>query len=231
MLPLTGLRQIPIVGGAQLRFSAADRGRITPRTSTHRRRLTRPSSSDHLSHISIGMPGPRKRTLIAITAIVVGVPLAIVARYWIYILGAGRLWDKAEKEVHLLPAGFIGPVVILLSDSDAAPTVRENGARLFRIPASGVTRSRFGVNYGWGRPDYYYVDSQAPRTRVVSGTPCDDSLPGDPVQACLMGHTSFGDLPDRPYQAYVVGRRADQLRWKWRADRFVDSVVYGRPYP
>ena len=102
---------------------------------------------------------------------------------------------------------------------------------MFRIPATGVLRSRFGVNNGWGRPDYFYLDGQGHRTRLISGTPCQRNLPGDPVQACLLGHTTFGNLPDQTYEAYLVGRRADQAAWAWRAERFVDSVVYGRAFP
>lgn len=173
----------------------------------------------------------RKRVLLTVVALIVGVPLAILAYPQVYVLGAGLLWGRAEHEIHLIPAGYTGPVVIELNDATATAPERENGARLFRIPVSGVAHSRLGVNDGWGRPDYFYVDGQGHRTRIVAGTPCDDSLPGDPVQACLLGHTTFGDLPERAYEAYVVGRRADRLAWKWRDQRFVDSVVYGRAIP
>ena len=166
------------------------------------------------------------------TGLLLVVILAAVATYpWIYLFGAGWLWDKAEPEVHLISAGYVGPVVILLNDTTAATPEREGRARLFRIPPSGVAYSHYSVNEGWGRPDYFYVDQQGRRTQIVSGVPCDDSLPGDPVQACLLGHKTFGDLPDRAYQAYLVGRRADQQRWTWPAQRFIDSVVYGRTTP
>ena len=173
----------------------------------------------------------RARIALWVVAVVVSVPLSMFLRTWLYLLGAGRVWDKAEPEVHLLPPGFIGPVVIMLDDSSAREPERESGARLFRIPVSGVTRSRLPVNRGWGRPDYFYLDSAGHRSRIVGGLPCDDSLPGDPVEACLMGHTNLGGLPDRAYEAYLVGSRADRIRWRWRDERFVDSVVYGRLYP
>ena len=172
-----------------------------------------------------------KRRLITGVAAAAGLFALLLASPWIYAIGAGMLWDRAEREIHLLPTGFTGPVVILLNDSAATPSVREHRPRLFRIPASGALHSRFGVNTGWGRPDYFYVDSQDRRTQLHSGTPCERALAGDPVQACLLGHTTFGDLPDREYEAYVVGRRADQRKWAWSAERFVDSVVYGRSIP
>jgi hypothetical protein len=177
------------------------------------------------------MPRRRLRDLLLLLGSGVGIVALIIASPWIYVWGAGRLWDRAEREVHLLPAGFTGPVVILLGQPHA-PQEREGGARVFRIPPSGVASSGFAENYGWGRPDYYYVDGKGRRTRIVAGTPCDRALAGDPVQACLLGHTTLFDAEGRPhdraYEAYVVGRRADQAAWADRTDQFVDSVVYGR---
>src|SRR3954471_340975 len=108
----------------------------------------------------------RTKLILVLIAILVGLPVLLVAYPWIYMLGAGRLWDKAEHEVHLLPTGFTGPVVILLGDSTAPTPERENGARLFRIPRTGVLRSQLPVNEGWGLPDYYYVDTRGHRTKL-----------------------------------------------------------------
>ena len=171
------------------------------------------------------------RIVASIVAAIIGLLAAAAASPWIYVWGAGTLWDRAEPEVHLIPVGYRGPVVILLGDSAAGRKEREGRARLFRISAVGVARSAFGNNEGWGRHDYFYIDSQGRRSRIVSGTPCERNLAGDPVQACLLGHTTFASRPDRHYEAYVVGRSADQQVWERRADRFVDSVVYGRPTP
>ena len=170
---------------------------------------------------------PRSKILFASFLAVVVAVAALLASPWIYGWGAGRLWDRAEPEVHLIPAGYTGPVVILLNDSSASRE-REGSARLFQIGTDGVAHSGFGDNVGWGRPDYYYVDAHGRRTRIIAGTPCDYAIVNDPVQACLLGHTRFLDLPDRSYEAYVVGRRSDQNAWQSRAESFVDSVVYGR---
>jgi hypothetical protein len=172
----------------------------------------------------------RRKILVASFVAVALAALILLGSPWIYAWGAGRFWDRAEPEIHLIPTGYTGPVVILLNDS-SAPREREGNARLFHIGANGVAYSGFRDNVGWGRPDYYYVDSRGQRTRIVAGTPCNDAIAEDSVQACLLGHTTFSDLPDRSYEAYVVGRRADQQAWKGRAESFVDSVVYGRrPY-
>jgi hypothetical protein len=180
---------------------------------------------------SHAMARRRVRDAVLLVASGCGIVALVLASPWMYAWGAGRLWDRAEREVHLLPVGYTGPVVILLAEPNAAQR-REGGARLFQIPASGVAHSGFPINDGLGRPDYFYVDARGRRTRIVAGTPCQRELVGDPVQACLLGHTTLfdakGHSQDRPYEAYVVGRRADQAAWSHRSDRFVDSVVYGR---
>ena len=175
----------------------------------------------------IGEPVSRRGLLLGAVACAVVALAALFAWPRIYVWGAGRFWDRAEPEVHLIPAGYVGPVVILLNDS-GAPQEREGNARLFRIAPTGVAHSGFGDNIGWGRPDYFYVDAQGHRSRIAAGTPCDHTLAGDSVQACLLGHTAFSDLPYRSYNAYIVGRLVDQQAWQQRAERFVDSVVYGR---
>jgi hypothetical protein len=147
---------------------------------------------------------------------------------YIYLWGAARgYWDKAEPEVHLIPAGFQGPVLIIYNDSSGSPRRYEGKARRYDIPPTGILRSQFGPNDGWGRPDYEYVDSTGRRTAIVPGTPCDDTLPGDPVQACLMGLLGFSDRPTPPYAAYVVGRHANRREFYERGDSLVRVVLYG----
>jgi hypothetical protein len=55
--------------------------------------------------------------------------LLLAASPGIYVSGAGRLWDRAEPEVH---------PVILLGDRTSGVAARQGRARLFRIPATGV---------------------------------------------------------------------------------------------
>jgi hypothetical protein len=162
----------------------------------------------------------------------VGIPLAVVAGaallYVTLLFGGVYVWNRAEHEVHLIPAGFRGPVVVVFSDAAGAPKEYEDRARLYRIPSSGVLRTQFGPNEGWGRPDYFYIDQHGRRSRIVPGTPCDDSLPGDSVQACLIGQkmwgTSGGTTEVPVYSAYAIGQRADRRDAYDRGDRLLDSL-------
>jgi hypothetical protein len=162
----------------------------------------------------------------------VGIPLAVAAGaalfYVSLVFGSVYVWNRAQHEVHLIPAGFRGAVVVIFNDSAGAPEEYEGRSRLYRIPPSGVLRTQFGPNEGWGRPDYYYLDQHGRRSRIVPGTPCDDSLPGDSVQACLMGRKMWGSS-DGPtwtpvYSAYEIGQRADRREGYDRGDRLLDSL-------
>lgn len=134
----------------------------------------------------------------------------------------------AEPEVHLIPAGFEGPVIIIFNDPNGAAMRREGRARRYDIPPSGILRSQFAPNTGWGRPNYEYVDSVGHRTAIVPGTPCVDSLAGDPVQACLDAIRMNGNgAPSPQYDAYVVSHRANRKQMYDRGARLVDSVLFG----
>jgi hypothetical protein len=129
----------------------------------------------------------------------------------------------ADRELDLMPVGFEGPVIIIFNDPNGAPARWERGARRYDIPASGVFRTQFSPNEGWGRPDYEYVDASGHRSLIVPGTPCVDSLLGDPVQACLDAVRG----PGPRYDAYVVSHRANRKEMYDRGARLVDSVLFG----
>jgi hypothetical protein len=164
-------------------------------------------------------PPKRVMTVVLSFAIVAVLPLLLA-------YASALVWDRAEPELHLLPEGYEGPVLIVFGDSLGAPVQYEGKARLYEIPRSGVLRTRFSPNEGWSRPDYEYVDATGRRTPIVPGAPCDDSLPGDPVQACLMGQLVVSGRRGLPYSAYVVGRRAHRRELYERGDSLIRAVIF-----
>lgn len=74
-----------------------------------------------------------------------------------------------EKEIYLLPNGFSGIVLIYLNQKTGAPVEYENGARLYRIPKSGIFKSQFRKNGGCmsdNRIRFFYVDSLNKRKEI-----------------------------------------------------------------
>ena len=163
-----------------------------------------------------------RRVLAAIALV-----LVVTAAMPFLLLVGGLVFDRAEPEIHLIPAGYEGPVVIVYGDPAGAPMRREGRARVYEIPADGVLRTRFPANPGWERPSYFYVDAAGRRTAITRGTPCNDSLAGDPVQACLMPNMYVMGQPAPDYESYVVGRRATRRAMEARWDSTVHWAVFG----
>ncbi len=159
----------------------------------------------------------------------VGVPMLAItaAAPFGLTLASIYLWGRGEAEVHLLPTGFTGPVVILFDQADGAPPHMEGRARVYEIPVSGVLRTQFRANPGGSARKYFYVNVTGQRSSIVVGAPCDDSLAGDPVQACLEGTLSISNRPTPPYSAYLVGRLRDREVASGRVDSLVRAEVYG----
>jgi hypothetical protein len=166
--------------------------------------------------------------------LILGVPIGAVAIAVVIVFGSlyGSiyLWDRAEPELHLIPDGFEGPVLIVFNDPNGTQPEYEGKSRLYEIPPSGVLRTQFPPNDGWGRPIYAYVDDQGKHTQIVTGAPCED-LPDDPVQACSMGRRAYGDatgLRIRPeYSAYVVGRKGNRRELYAKGDSLVSVILFG----
>lgn len=102
-------------------------------------------------------------------------PDSVAARLLLILLligGAGACSEQAEPESFLIPSGYVGEVYVIFDISDgAAPEIRD-GQRIYRIPPSGVLRTRIPPAYGRGIWSFAYV-----------GTAGDvlDSIPRGPV--------------------------------------------------
>ena len=84
--------------------------------------------------------------------------------FLLVLCGIGALAEcrqVGEQSIYLLPNHFVGNVLVAFDQHDGAPIEYRHGARLYRIPLSGILRTQFKPNYGLHQPDqYYYVDAQ-----------------------------------------------------------------------
>ena len=91
--------------------------------------------------------------------------------------GAGmtQCRQKSETSLFCVPNHFVGDVLIVFDQPAGAPVEYRGNARLYRIPATGVLRTRFKPDYGWHQPDqFYYVDAQG---EFVKKLPYFDTVP------------------------------------------------------
>jgi hypothetical protein len=69
--------------------------------------------------------------------------------------------NKAEPEVHLIPKGYKGPVIIIFDDKQGKPEKYEGDKRVYEIPSDGVLRTQFKKQEGFIAPGdlkYYYYN-------------------------------------------------------------------------
>lgn len=79
-------------------------------------------------------------------------------------------FERAEPATHIVPAGFVGEVLIVFGVPDGvAPEVRD-GRRIYRIPETGILRTQFAPTYGWSEPQYFWASSSdAEATPIPQG--------------------------------------------------------------
>jgi hypothetical protein len=110
----------------------------------------------------------------------------------------------AEPEIHLIPDGFIGHVIVRHGVAGGAPMEREGDARVYRIPPDGVLETQAPANYGIREPAImrFHYDG-ATRARLPVHRPPSDPAPQDEV-AILGGYqvrAEFHYFVDTPRNA------------------------------
>lgn len=152
-------------------------------------------------------------------------------RTWIGLVPAS-LWliqacsSVKGAEVHIIPEGFVGPVVIIYGISGAAEIGRdENGAFVFRIPKSGRLVSKMEAPPS-GRYQKTFL------LEAANGTPVRLPYRADPGQlqvfADVIGVTERIDgkiVGALRWQAYVIGIPDQRQNWVSERDRFTDEVI------
>lgn len=68
--------------------------------------------------------------------------------------------SSADNEIHLLPKGFTGIVIIRFNAENGKEKRYEDGDRVYEIPANGILDTKFDYNEGVSDyPKFYYVDN------------------------------------------------------------------------
>jgi|SRR5882672_8309693 len=136
------------------------------------------------------------------------------------VIGLVALQGRAESEVHLIPAGYVGAVTIVFRALTGSPPVREGDARLYRIPQTGILLTQAEPNTehspAW---KFFVVATTGERTPIariwastVPDTPENRANPAIEIFYPTRGRLQAGRLPcDVEYDQYFVGTRAQLL--------------------
>ncbi len=114
-----------------------------------------------------------------IRSIILKSVFALVFLYGLYLIWAvfafGGGCKKMVPETHILPYGYKGDVYIFFNQNEGKPVEYEGKTRIYRIPKSGILRTKFKPNSGWidskEHLNFYYErnDSMLLLNKYISG--------------------------------------------------------------
>ena len=129
--------------------------------------------------------------------------------------GLGLLTEcgpSGEQSVYLIPNHFVGNILIAYDQPDGAPAEYEQGVRIYRIPATGFLKTRFGLERRWHIPDeYYYVDARGFRLKSLpyfstAHKAATALLPSDPL--CYLSEPVSSSRSSTRYLVFAVSSRS-----------------------
>jgi hypothetical protein len=103
------------------------------------------------------------RKLIAAYKTIVTLMKLLLITCLTFLLFLTSCFSQAEPEIHLIPKGYRGPVIIIFDQKNGSPEKYEDGSRVYKVPADGILKTQFiPQTKGSIRPGklkYYYYDS------------------------------------------------------------------------
>ena len=143
-------------------------------------------------------------------------PLVIAFALWAAMMQQDR---RADSEVHLIPAGYSGDVTIVFNAPNGEPLDVEDGARLYRIPLTGILFTQLAINEGHSPEQRFFLvapngDRQLMTDRPggAADTPEERANPTVGIFSQTRGHIQAGLTSCAiEYEQYFVGTRAQFL--------------------
>jgi hypothetical protein len=127
----------------------------------------------------------------------------------------------ADPEIHLIPAGYAGEVTIVFHSVNGEPLDVEDGARVYRIPASGILFTQLSPNEGLSPAQKFFLVSGNGERRPITGywasqvhdTPENRAHPDVEIFNPTRGYMQSAEHRPCPveYEQYFVGTRAQLL--------------------
>jgi len=132
-----------------------------------------------------------------------------------FVLADWLIFSRAEAEIHLIPDGYVGPVVIAFDREDGEPKKYENKTRIYGITPNGVLKTRFpkndGTNHVW---KFYYTKADGTKRELPYFLDLREVPAGNKDAVAIyslasMSAPSNRGASDRSFFTYVVGKVTD----------------------
>src|SRR5699024_6655276 len=91
----------------------------------------------------------------------------IIVVIGMYIISfASSYLTRPEKELYLIPEGYVGKVVVFFNQADGEKHEYENDRRVYRIPETGILFTQLKDEQGIINQEYYYVSPNGQRRKL-----------------------------------------------------------------
>jgi hypothetical protein len=163
--------------------------------------------------------------------------LTVIAILLCGLLSHAQVPPTADREVLLIPRGYTGDIFIVYRIKSGQPPLREDGARLYRIPSNGILLTQEEPNTGInGVSRFYYEDQSGPREPLeriwhstVRDTPENRAHPQ--VEIFYPGRAGYGSMQmgcQVEFSWFRVGTRAQAISEGTRhTTSRLDKVIRG----
>jgi len=185
------------------------------------------------SHVETTQPiinKPLGKLILKLVMYLFGIPIGLIISlamiYFLLILGSVYIWNKGDNETYLIHSGYTGPIIIAYDFKDGEPEQYKNGRRLYKIPKSGVLKTRFDKNTGWSdMPKFFYIDEDNTRKSLFNASSNWNKAPNDSMAAVFGGsigsYRNGGGNTEGPgtvwYEKYTIATQLqiDSMNYQW----------------
>jgi len=132
-----------------------------------------------------------------------------------FVLADWFIFSRAEAEIHLIPDGYVGPVVIAFDRDDGEPKKYENKTRIYGIPPHGVLKTKHSKSDGTDHVSkFYYMKPDGARRELPYFLDLRKVPEGNKDAVAIYSLASISapsnrGAADRPFFTYVVGAISD----------------------
>jgi hypothetical protein len=150
----------------------------------------------------------------------IGLPVVALAMWYVCMA------IQTEPEIHLIPDGYRGPIIIMYDMPNGDSIEYEDNKRILRIPPTGMLYTQFKQIEGLHEPGsikYYYVYSDGSRKELLKVWQRPD-IP-DSTNIYIFGKENGvfqSNGVEKSFDEYHVGKSTDDgEEYAWRAHKMI----------
>jgi hypothetical protein len=120
--------------------------------------------------------------------------------------------QSADDEIYILPDNYSGYVLIIYDQENGEIPAYYGEKRVYRIPESGVLKTRFSTNYGVASLGEYYYKEIQEGNKIPFEMINKDELGDNSIKACCFSTGSVYKIDDKSrvkFARFLVGSKLE----------------------